>query len=270
MKQILNFVKIIYSAGMGQWFLISFIVGIVLALTGSGGGLVSIPLFTQFAHFDLKVATTLSLLTVMIGAFFAWLPQRRHTQIVSSILMFTMSFASSGITSEFKSQLSMPWIRALIIALCVFSLIQFWKSKPQSKSTPTHNAPHKLSVIFIIKNLLIGFVLGIITTLTGLGGGVLLVPLMLGFLGYNLVEAIPTSLLTIMFASAGSLWFQRKILMTNTNATIVIVLVCGVLASSVFFKFLIQKTSAEKLTLYKKITFTLVVCWTIISLLLKT
>lgn len=252
---------------MEIWFLISFIVGVVLALTGSGGGLVSIPLFISLAGFDLKTATILSLLTVMIGAFFGWLPQRRHTQKISSVLMFASSFGASSVASQFKSTLPVLWIRILIIGLCLFSLAEFWKSKSKPPAANLTPAPSDhIHPTFIAKNLMAGFLVGILTTLTGLGGGVLLVPIMLRLLGFGLTEAIATSLLTVMLASAGSLWFQLDALLAHITLRIFLVLIGGVVTSSFTLKLLLQRVSSNKLLLIKKITFTLVVIWTIVSL----
>lgn len=256
---------------MFTWLSISFIVGIVLGLTGSGGGLVSIPLFMNLVHIDLKVATVFSLLTVMIGALFGWLPQRRGTHYIPAAIMFSSSLVASWGASHFKSDFPEMGIRLLIVLLCCFSLYQFWKGRSQTvaSQTPNSTPTTNLNPSLIVKSLFTGIVLGVLTTLTGLGGGVLLVPLMLSLLKFTLPEAISTSLLTVMFASAGSLWFQREQLLGHVTLEIIGLLILGVVASSLLVRLMLKKIPTNQLTLIKKIVFTSVVIWTIVSVIGK-
>ena len=52
--------------------------------------------------------------------------------------------------------------------------------------------------------VLIGFVIGIVSGLTGLGGGALLVPVLVILLGYPIHRAVGTSSATLIFSSAGA------------------------------------------------------------------
>ncbi|MCK9580263.1 MAG: sulfite exporter TauE/SafE family protein [Methanoregula sp.] len=53
--------------------------------------------------------------------------------------------------------------------------------------------------------LLIGFFIGILSGLTGLGGGALLVPVLVILLGYPILSAIGTSSACLIFSSAGAM-----------------------------------------------------------------
>ena len=52
--------------------------------------------------------------------------------------------------------------------------------------------------------IIIGFVIGIVSGLTGLGGGALLVPVLVILLGYPIHRAVGTSSATLIFSSAGA------------------------------------------------------------------
>lgn len=80
-----------------EWIIISLLVGLVLGLSGSGGGLVAIPLFIHLAGSDIKQATVLSLVVVLLGAIINWRTQRQLTKWRISLGIFLFSILGSAV-----------------------------------------------------------------------------------------------------------------------------------------------------------------------------
>jgi uncharacterized protein len=248
-----------------DWLFIGFIVGVVLGLTGAGGGLVSVPLFLHLAHFDLKQATVYSLLAVFLGSVMHWILQRSKTQYLISLGIFTFSLLPSFYVAQYKNSIPENIIGIVLIIISLFSLYRFWQGRGNQDQVSTDE---KITAGYVLKIILSGLFLGSLTTLTGLGGGVFLVPLLLMFFGLDLCTAIATSLFTIFLASLGSLWFQREAMMSEFTSEGLIALVVGVMLSSFITKYLAEKLSKQKLTIVRKTIFTLVITWTVISITL--
>ena len=96
-----------------------------------------------------------------------------------------------------------------------------------------HGLPFKIKYrksklyISVLAPLLIGFFIGVLTGLTGIGGGFILIPCMIYFLGMKTISVIGTSLFNITIVSFVSLFLQIYI-----NQNIDFVLALGLIVSS--------------------------------------
>lgn len=242
------------------WALIGLVVGLNLGITGSGGALISIPLFTYFFSYDFKIASFYSLIAVISGAFLNLLPIFKKTKFKISFLMTVGSIAGSYLSSNLKQILPMMILKILFAGVCLYSLYHYVKNIKGSST--------KIEIRSPIIHLVSGFFLGNLTTLTGLGGGVVLMPWLIGPLGLNSADAIPTSLFTILIASLISFSIQLRMDVTHQTIDInnIIFLVLGAALASLLIKFLLQKISAESLAKLRKFSFTLVILLALISL----
>lgn len=252
-----------------EWILISLIVGLVLGLTGSGGGLVAIPLFIQVMKMDVKQATAISLVTVFLGALLNWRTQRHNTQTKISVLLFGTSILGSAFSSFLKPFVPSVVIAAMIVVLSLYSLLQFWRGKNKSASENSEIPSEEIRVSWIT-TWVAGFGLGVLTTLTGLGGGVVLVPLLLRVFGLYLHQAIATSLLTIALTSLGSLMFQSGVVFETVDLISFFLLVVGVFLSGLILPAVLKKFSEQKILMARRVVFTVVIFWAIVSVISKT
>ncbi|MDD1758649.1 MAG: sulfite exporter TauE/SafE family protein, partial [Methanotrichaceae archaeon] len=85
-------------------------------------------------------------------------------------------------------------IFGIIVLLGAFGMIFAEKIKPGEKSND--------SLFFYI---ILGFMIGISSGVSGIGGGIILVPTMFGFMGFSILEAIGTSALVIAMNSIGGI-----------------------------------------------------------------
>src|SRR5690606_23133086 len=152
--------------------LIGAIIGLVVGLTGAGGALVSIPLFMQFQGMSLKEASVFSLVAVIIASFSNLVFQRKDAQVPLAALFIIASAVGSFISEPFKHLISDIYLAVTLAAISIYSLYSVWvpiKASQEVNGTKVHP----------LKTVIIGLILGLLTTFTGLGGGVLMLPLLL-------------------------------------------------------------------------------------------
>lgn len=240
---------------------IGLIVGLIMGLTGAGGALVSIPLFLELLDMSLKQATILSLAAVVLGTITNLFDQKHpwDKKIVFNFVLFgsIANYASLPLKASIPNLV----IALLLTIIAVFSIWSVWK---KSKS-----APHQTSSHSLLKLALFGMILGLITTLTGLGGGVLLIPILMRFFGKSYEESMPTSLATILFISATSFLLQWKKALSLITIKELAYLAAGALVAFFVLKFLLNLAPPKIKEMIRKIVFTGVAIYSISSVVLK-
>lgn len=242
------------------YIMIGLIVGLMMGITGAGGALIAIPLFITFLHFTLKEATILSLIAVILGTIINLFGQKNkvdHKMIFGFVI-----FGAVGnfLTLKLKAVVPDLAVASLLALIVFFSLWNIWRS-PHVKN----NVPSK---VHFIKIAVTGSLLGVITTLTGLGGGVLLLPILIRF-GKTYEEAIPTSLAIILFISMISFLMQGKIGFNLISLHDFSFLTLGTLSSFFLLKFLLKSFDPTRIENIRKSVFTLVTMYSMVSILLK-
>lgn len=236
--------------------LCGFLIGSVLGLTGAGGALVAIPLFMQFLALSLKEASLLSLVAVVIAAFTHFMRMRKATDFFTGSLIVAASAFASYLSSPLKAQLSALWVALLLSAVAIYALVSIWRPRPALITHQSSHAPWPLS-------LLIGSILGILTTLTGLGGGVLMLPVLQNIYRFDSARAMATSLFAVGLSSLSSLLIQ---LIQGAQIDLgvgLLFLVIGIICASWLIGFLTKSLSPGQLLRLRQIVFTLVVVLTL-------
>ncbi len=188
------------------WLFIGLTSGLVLGLTGAGGAIVSVPLFMHVLGKTFRESTILGLFATLFGAVFSWAIQRKETDVRKSLTFAAFALVGSKAFSLIKPHLPEGWIRGLFAYLCIHALWELWRKKRRkAKATVTDASASKMLVIYGLT----GFGLGGLTVLTGLGGGVILIPALTNYFGMALTQAVPTTLLTVILSTMSSLLWQR-------------------------------------------------------------
>lgn len=230
---------------------LGIIIGVVMGLTGAGGALVAIPLFLQFLEMGLKEATLYSLIAVIIASLSNFIFQRKFSDYKLSIIFVILSTLGSLATNPFKKLLPDIYMASLLGIVSIYSLYSIWKPK-RAGDTKIKTPPWPLTG-------LIGLCLGGLTTFTGLGGGVLMLPLLIGVYGFDQNRAVATSLLTVALSSLSSLLIQ---IISGAEFELnvqLLELVVGILLSAFAVKFLITKMHPSHMNKIRNIVFTFVV-----------
>lgn len=244
-----------------EHLLIGLTVGIIMGLTGAGGALVSIPLFLYFLNASIKEATVLSLIAVIFGTLVNLFDQKHKIDRKVVALFVIFGALSNYLSLPLKKTLPDLAIAGLLFFIGLCSLWSVWQKKKVSHKESKTAGPVKSSII--------GMGLGIVTTLTGLGGGVLLVPILMAFYGKSYEEALPSSLMTILLISTISFLFQFKTGMELITLNQLGLIGIGALTAFYVLKYALKQISSHKVENIRKIIFSLVTIYSIGSVLLK-
>lgn len=239
------------------------IIGTVMGFTGAGGALVAIPLFIQFMDMTLKEASVLSLFAVVIASLSNFISQRKNGNTKLGVMIISASMVGSFLSTPYKKWLPDFYVALLLTAVSLYALYNVWKkTKPVSAFG---NVVHKKDVSLLI-TIIVGLTLGVLTTFTGLGGGVLMVPVLLSIYALSQTEAVATSLLAVGLSSLFSLIIQ-----VSAGAKILwdinlLFLIGGILAAAFILSLFTKKISAAHLMLIRKVVFTAVVILAVVKI----
>ena len=179
---------------------LGFAAGIIGSMIGLGGGFVIVPILTFFG-FSPQLAASNSLFAAFSNAIASTTSYAKQKRIEYSIGLklgllsipgtILGAYISDGITpSSFKILFG--------IVLLASSIYIFLKRKMESRD-------YNLSKQIMILAVGASFFAGIISSLFGIGGGVVFVPLMVIAIGLSMKMAAPTSQFILLFASASGM-----------------------------------------------------------------
>lgn len=233
--------------------LCGILIGIVMGLTGAGGALVAIPLFMHFMGQTLKEASLYSLIAVVLASLMNFLAQRKFSQYKTAFIIVVFSAVGSYLATPVKTSLSSSWIAVLLTVISLYALFNVWF--PVKKKEEHNGKPLKSFWM----SLAVGLVLGTLTTLTGLGGGVLMLPIFLNIYRLNQGQAVATSLLAVGLSSLSSLLIQ---IMHGADFKIDIgflYLLFGILSAVFLLKKISEKIDLKILMKARQVVFSVVV-----------
>lgn len=237
-----------------SWLIIGMSVGAILALTGAGGAVLAIPLFMTLLDMSIKEATTASLLVVAASAILGSLTQEGKINLKVVLILFFASTFGAWAAYPLKVLLPALSLKSLLGALALYSLWVMWRSKNKTQSS-------KKSLYWHLPG---GLVLGGLTTLTGLGGGVVLLPWLTMTTGK---ADIVTSLATIAMISSFSFGMQISFGAKLPAAIDIAITILAIAVSTYAVKYLMQKLSSSRAQMIRLYSFSAVVIFTLATLI---
>lgn len=230
-----------------------------MGLTGAGGALVAIPLFMHFQGMSLKEASLFSLIAVVISSLSNFYHQRKSANRSLAISLVISSSAGSVVSYPYKTWLPDKWIIILLTAIALYSLYSIWKpGRKKGTETPFRN-PKWITI-------LIGLILGALTTFTGLGGGVLILPVLLSIYHLAEDEAVATSLAVVGLSSLISFSIQAIKANGIPLSWELLNLILGIVVTSSLLKIVNKKLPVRTIEILRKLVFTLVVLLSVFKL----
>lgn len=216
------------------FFLLGACISVLSGFFGVGGGFILTPLLMLFGYSPIEAVTTSLLFT--LGTSFSGITT--HIKLKNILWKNGIILGISGIAS---TQLARPFVLFLenrgldewvipifyIILLSYFALKMFKQGK---KSAGAENSPSVSPSI--IKMIFIGAFAGFVSATLGVGGGFIIVPLSVAFLGFEPKKAIGTSLFTIFLIVPVA--FLSYAFTVPINYKISLLLVAGGLIGSSF------------------------------------
>lgn len=188
--------------------IIGFIGGILAGLLGVGGGLIFTPvLFLLFdGNVDQPVIWTIA--TSLLCTFFAALGSvRKHYSMNNLFIQESLKVALFGVFgTQIGKQITLsPWYSRthfvlLFSSLLAYTSIIFFKGKKEAPVSTIYNPKNTLPVHWQAAALA-GGAGGILATLAGVGGGIIMVPILTIAFGIHFRKAVSISSFVIVFIS---------------------------------------------------------------------
>ncbi len=180
-------------------YLLFFITGFIFSMVGLGGGSVFVPFFT-FLGYDLKtIAVPAGAFLVWVTAFSSSINYVRHKQVHYRLatIFLAGSFIAVGLGQQFLYHKASSSTLMLILGITVVLSGTRFLFLPEHFGVVVLKNKKTETFVFFLG----GLVVGLVSALTGIGGGFLMVPFMLHF-GVEIKKAAGTSAFVIFFTSA--------------------------------------------------------------------
>ena len=180
--------------------LLGFVAGIIGSMIGLGGGFVIVPILT-FLGFSPQLAASDSLFAAFSNAVASTASYAKQKRIEFSLglKLGLLSIPGTILGAFISDEISSSLFKILFgIVLLASSIYIFSKRKMESK---TYNLSKQIMILAVGAS----FFAGIISSLFGIGGGTVFVPLMVIAIGLSMKMAAPTSQFILLFASASGM-----------------------------------------------------------------
>ncbi len=187
------------------------LMGVSLGLLGGGGSILAVPILVYVLGVEAHAAISISLVLVGLTAWAAALQHHRNGMVDwKGGTLFAACGAPASLLGAFLSnRLSGVWLMLLFGALMLVAGAAMYRRRMTDAVEKTK------------KNFLVlaacGAGVGFLTGFLGVGGGFLIVPALVLFLGEPMKPAIGTSLFVIGANCAIALWGHRSALFMNWN-----------------------------------------------------
>ena len=183
------------------WLLpLGFAAGIIGSMIGLGGGFVVVPVLTFFG-FSPTLAASNSLFAAFSNAVASTTSYAKQKRIVYSVglKLALLSIPGTILGAYISDEISSSLFKILFaIVLIGSSAYIYARRKMESKE---YNLSKQIMVLAVGAS----FFAGIISSLFGIGGGTVFVPLMVIAIGLSMRLAAPTSQFILMFAAASGM-----------------------------------------------------------------
>lgn len=199
---------ILLAAGIGIF------IGLVVGALGAGGGILSIPVLVYLLSQSPHAAAAESLIIVGLTSFVALLTRREQVRwregLSFGFLTLLGAVAGARLNLLISSQILLYSFSLLLIVIAIVMLRRAQtmrrterttQATKSSKTAPaTANRPAPRRPLYIVFFAATGT--GLLTGFFGIGGGVVVVPILIFSLGFPMPTATATSLLVMVITSA--------------------------------------------------------------------
>jgi len=182
---------------MLELILLGISVGVLSGFFGIGGGTILVPLLLMLGY-ETKIAIGISVVQMVFSSIYgSYLNNKKGTLDIAMISIigfggFIGALLSGGITSSVDDEI----LELVFLGFATFALLRlFFKPKEHKKQLEVSNV-----LLFSI-----GIALGAISMTIGVGGSIILVPILVGFLHVPMKKAISAGLFFVVFSSVSGL-----------------------------------------------------------------
>ncbi len=178
---------------MLELLLLGSFVGFLSGFFGIGGGTILVPLLL-FLGYDIKAAIGISVVQMVFSSIYgSYLNLKKGSLDVKMVsIIGSGGFIGALFSGFIVANVSGLTLQILFLSFSIFALLRlFFKVKTRGKEKNAHPI-----VLFIM-----GAIVGVLGTSIGVGGSILLVPILVGYFNVRLVKATSASLFFVMYSS---------------------------------------------------------------------
>ena len=174
--------------------LFGIITGFTSGFFGIGGGTILVPLLLA-TGFVMKEAVAISIMQMVFSSIYgSFLNAKKAKDVVKDGVILGIGGSIGGLVSGYiVPNVSNEFLQYLFIAILIFSIIKIFYS-------PAIHINEKQTKSVVVL-LLIGAGIGILAMSIGVGGSILLTPILVGYLKYDLKAAAALGLFFVIFSS---------------------------------------------------------------------
>ncbi|MEA3384322.1 MAG: sulfite exporter TauE/SafE family protein [Campylobacterota bacterium] len=168
--------------------------GFLSGFFGIGGGTVLVPMLL-LSGFDIKSAIAISIMQMVFSSIYgSYLNAKKNQKLLKDGLLIGLGGFLGGLFSGFiVSNVDGQYLKYLFLVVILFSIYRVYFSSIEEKTDK------KTNNIFLL--IVIGFFIGMIAISIGIGGSIILVPILVGYMYYNLKDAASLGLFFVIFSS---------------------------------------------------------------------
>jgi len=168
--------------------------GVLSGLFGVGGGIVMVPLLIMLARLDQRRAAATSLTAIVPAAIAGSISYALAGQIdiLVAVLVAAGGIGGSLLGARLLRSLPMGWLRWLFIVLLLVVAVRLFFE------VPARAGVIELTPLSMPGLVILGVVMGVASGLFGIGGGIVVVPVLVALFGAGDLLAKGTSLLAII------------------------------------------------------------------------
>lgn len=180
-----------------ELLLVGVLVGAISGFFGVGGGTILVPILL-YLGFDIKEAIGISIIQMVFSSLYgSYLNFKKGTLEINRTIFFGIGGFVGGLASGFiVHHLSDRTLTLMFLGVVLYAIYRFFHAPAVHHQKPIENR-----LLFFV----IGAIIGMFATSIGIGGSVILTPIMVGMLYYNIKTAVSTALFFVVFSSISGL-----------------------------------------------------------------
>lgn len=176
------------------WLAIGLLAGLLAGLFGVGGGTIIVPALVMFCGFDRRLASGTSLLSIVPTAIVGTITYGLggYVSVLTAVILAVGTVIGAQVGAWLLHKLSQQALRwAFVVFLAVVAVQLMF-------TVPERGGSVEQTLAVTLGELALGLVVGTVSGLLGVGGGVIVVPAMILLFGYSDLVAKGTSLLAMI------------------------------------------------------------------------
>jgi uncharacterized membrane protein YfcA len=182
-----------------ELIIVGISVGMMSGFFGVGGGMILVPILLVLG-FDIKDAIGISIIQMVFSSFLgSYLNFKKGSLVVGEGVFVGFGGFVGGYIGGYVTQyISSTLLEFLFFGLLLFALFRLFFSKTHEDDAQTRS----LSKILLFA---IGVLIGVFAITLGIGGSIILTPLLVGLLHYPIKKAVSAGLFFVVFSSVAGL-----------------------------------------------------------------